>query len=268
MAAIRKFLFDTDFTVAEPRRPGNAVEEPETSEDQEVETPEEETPAPMFSEEDLEAARGQGFTEGKQAGITEAAAAIERQVAEVLNQIGSRLPEVFAAQENAVEALRRQGILMIRTLARKVLPGQAERGAMEEIDHMAGLVLERLRGEPSILFRVNDGLGEAVAARMANIAAQKGLAGSIKVIGDAGIAPGDCQIEWADGGAERRTDALLDDIDQIVARNLGGDAETLFADPSSPETPETAPLDPEDGAAPPAVTGSEGGSPGDEPDEH
>lgn len=268
MAAIRKFLFDTDFTVVGSRRPGDEIEAVETPEDEEVEPAEEETPAPMFSEEDMEVARGQGFAEGKQAGINEAAAAIDRQIAETLDQIGSRLPDLFTAQENAVEELRRQGILMIRALARKVLPGQAERGAMEEIDHMAGLVLERLRSEPSIVFRVNDSLNEAVESRLAEIAAQKGLAGSIKVIGDADIPPGDCRIEWADGGAERRTDALLDEIDQIIARNLGRDADALFAVPSSPESPETAPPDPENGAAPSAATESDGGSPGDEPDEH
>lgn len=266
MAAIRKFLFDTDFTVIEHPEPEDTAEDAETAEDDESEPPVEEPPPPMFSEEDLEVARGQGFAEGKQEGIREAAATIDRQIADTLAQIGSRLPDLFTAQEKAVDDLQRSSILAIRALAHKVLPGMAEQGALDEIEHLATLVFERLRSEPTVVFRVNDGLCETVQTRVMDLARQKGFGGAIKVIADSGLAPGDCRIEWADGGAERKTAVILEEIDRIIAKNLGGTVDELFAEPV-PVTPETAPSAPDDTAPSAAVDGKDGPV-GDEPDEH
>ena len=39
----------------------------------------------------------------------------------------------------------------------------------------------------------------------------------IVVLADGGIAPGDCRVEWADGGMERNTAATLVDIEKVVA---------------------------------------------------
>jgi len=219
MVAIRRFLFETDF--AEPRRPAPpANQDGAEASEGEAEPPVEEAP-PVFSEEDLAIVREQGFAAGKQEGIREAADAIERQVAETLAHIGERLPELFAAQRDAAEVLQHDGMAVIRALARKALPELAERNALGEIEHLAALVLERLRAEPRVVFRINDGLADAVRERLAAIATAKAYAGSIEVIADAGIVPGDCRIEWTQGGAERRAAAILDEMDRIIARNTG-----------------------------------------------
>ena len=266
MAAIRKFLFDNDFAVIEHPKPAPEPEDAATPEGEEAAPPEEVPPPPTFSEEDLEVARGQGFAEGKQEGIREAAAAIEQQIAATLALIGGRLPDLFAAQEKAAADLGRNGILVIRALARKVLPGLAQRDALDEIEHLARLVLDRLRSDPKVVFRVDDGLREAVQKRVMDVAGQKGLSGSIEVIADASVAAGDCRVEWSDGGAERRTDAILDEIDQIIARNLGGTADGLFAD-AVPVPPESGPIA-ADGAAPVAAADGGDGAAGGEPDAH
>lgn len=222
MVAIRPFLFETDF--AEPKHPAPPANQdgaPPAEGEDEGEPPVEEVP-PTFSEEDLAIAREQGFAAGKQEGIREAADAIERQIAETLDRIGERLPELFAAQRDAAETLQQDGTAVVRALARKALPAMAERNALDEIEHLAALVLERLRTEPRVVFRINDGLSDAVRERLAAVAEARGYAGSIDVIADPDIAPSDCRIEWTQGGAERRVDAILDDMERIIARNAGG----------------------------------------------
>lgn len=266
MAAIRKFLFDTDFTVIEHPEAETDLDDAEVPAGGDTEPPAEEEPPSVFSEEDLEVAHGQGFAEGKQEGIREAADAIDRQTADALAQIGARLPELFVAQEKAAADLQRSGLLAMRALARKVLPGLAERDGLDEIDHLARLVLDRLRGEPRIVVRVNGRLGEDVQKRLLDIAARKGMTGSIEVIAEAGMAPGDCRIEWAGGGAERHTGTILDEIDQIIARNLGGTVDELVAD-AAPMAPAFDPAD-TDGATPSAATPGNAERIGGEPDAH
>ncbi len=215
MAAIRKFLFDTDFAPRQPAPPANQAEE---SPAPAPEAP----PPPVFSEEDVALARKEGFAAGKREGINEAAAAVERQIAEILARIESSLPGLFVAQQQAAQSLQHDGMTVIQALARKTLPRLAENNGLGEIEHLAGVVLDRLRAEPRVIFRVNDGLTGAVEERLSALAGTKGYAGSVAVLGDAGIAPGDCRIEWSQGGAERQAAAILDEMDGIIQRNSGG----------------------------------------------
>ena len=242
MAAIRKFLFDTDF--APPKRPAPPANQAEEAPDDAAPVPEE-APPPVFSEADLAIARQDGFAAGKQEGIREAAATVDRQIAETLDRIGVGLPDLFAAQQQTAEALQHDGMAVIRALARKVLPGLAEDNALVEIEHLAGVVLDRLRTEPRIVLTVNAGLADAVQERLAAIVAAKGFGGAIDVLGDAGTLPGDCRIEWSQGGAERRAAAILDEMDRIIARNSGGSFDGSAADAAGPAAADgiTLPVD-------------------------
>jgi flagellar assembly protein FliH len=248
MVAIRKFLFDTDFAPKHPAPPANQAGEPAVK--AEADPVEEEAPPPVFSEEDMAMARHEGFAAGKQDGIREAADSMERQVAETLGEISGRLPDLFAAQRTAAEALQHDGMAVIRALARKALPRLAESNGLGEIEHLAALVLDRLRTEPRVVFTVNNCLADPVREKLAATARTKGYAGSIDVIGDAGITPGDCRIEWSQGGAERQAAAILDQMDTIIARNTGGCLGGPAADAASPAAA--------DGDAVPADEGLDG----------
>src|SRR5450759_3582805 len=60
----------------------------------------------------------------------------------------------------------------------------------------------------------------AVAAKLAPalIAHARGFEGRLVVLSDPAMAPGDCRIEWADGGVARDRAATLATIDDAVAR--------------------------------------------------
>ena len=55
---------------------------------------------------------------------------------------------------------------------------------------------------------------------MNEIARQKGFAGEILVIPDPEIAPGDGQLDWADGGASRSYDNIHLQISKAINRYL------------------------------------------------
>ena len=54
--------------------------------------------------------------------------------------------------------------------------------------------------------------------QLAKIAAAHGFEGRLIVMGDDKIAPGDCRLEWADGGMVRDTAAAAALIDEAVKR--------------------------------------------------
>ena len=55
-------------------------------------------------------------------------------------------------------------------------------------------------------------------AKLDEIAQARGFEGRLMAFSDPGMAPGDCRIEWADGGIARDHTATLATIDDVVAR--------------------------------------------------
>jgi flagellar assembly protein FliH len=68
--------------------------------------------------------------------------------------------------------------------------------------------------------RVNEGLYAAVREKIDDIARAQGFGGRLVVLGEPGIAVGDCRIEWADGGVNRDTGVAERAIGEAVARYI------------------------------------------------
>ena len=47
-----------------------------------------------------------------------------------------------------------------------------------------------------------------------------GFGGRLLLIADEGLGPGDCRLEWADGGIERQAQRTWVEIEQRIARSL------------------------------------------------
>ena len=68
--------------------------------------------------------------------------------------------------------------------------------------------------------RVNDSLHEFARDRINEIAQHRGFEGRLVVLAEPDIAPGDCRIEWADGGLNRDKAAIDNVIAELVSRYL------------------------------------------------
>ncbi len=218
MATLRRFMFTNVFdeqptfkpavVEAIPNLPEPVVSEPLPP------------PEPTFSTADLEAARAEGFATGREEGIRLAAEAIGQQIAEASARILEAMDKLFAQQSAAADTTAREAVAVAVAIARKLLPVLAERGAAEEVSRLVAQALELTREEPRVVIRVAEALREPLEAHIRGLAEGRGFQGQIVMVADAGMAPGDCAIEWTSGGAERDTAALWQQIDAIVERNL------------------------------------------------
>ncbi len=227
MAATQKFLFDTIFDVEQ------APEDEDETPDEEEEA-EPEVVVPTFSEEEMAAAREESFATGKAEGVNEAAEATERLISASLEKLSQQFDSLFKAQEEADAAIMENAISVACGITRKVFPALNQQGALGEIERMTVMSLEKILEEPQVIIAVNPELEAALNERLNTLTAQAGYKGEVKIIADDGIVPGDCRIEWSGGGAHRDMDAMWQEIDEIVERNLSGNQET------SPETSEAA----------------------------
>jgi flagellar assembly protein FliH len=218
MPAVEKYLFDTSFD-APPPAPPPVVEEP-------VEIVPEEPPPPTFSEAELAAAREQAYAEGLAEGLkrarAEAAESQTQKLNDLLAVLSGKVATLLTEEAARVAQSREMTMQIALAIARKLLPDYANRNGLGEIEAAVLHVLSGLGGEPRVVIRVADGLLDTVTLKVQQEAARYGFGGKLVFIGDAGLGPSDCRVEWADGGLERDTMRIWSEVDRLVAEVLRG----------------------------------------------
>lgn len=217
--AYRKYMFDLDFD--HPAAPAPPVEaaHPDEEEPEEV-VVEDLPPPPMFSEEELALARDSAFEEGRQAGLAEALEQSERLTAMALTQLSDQMQTVFRQQEEANDANGRNAARVALAVLKKVLPATCEAHAFDEVTRVVEEVVGHILDEPRIIVKVADPLVEAVRERLEAVCEAHGFEGRVVVQADGRLTPGDCRVEWTDGGAERDQARLMQEVEATVERSL------------------------------------------------
>jgi len=224
-------MFETDFEAAPPPPP-----EPEV-----VSVEPEVPPPPTFSEDELAAARQQayadGLADGTRSGQAEAMAGQTQQLNEVLARLDVQLNQLLKVQlDNRAEVIDRS-VQVALTITRKLVPSFAARHGLSEIEGLVRQCMAQLNAEPRLVIRTHDSLLDEVTAKVQAMAEAQGFEGKLVFIGDEQMGPGDCRLEWADGGAERDEARIWADVDRVVANARVGQPATASQAASSQDTP-------------------------------
>ena len=243
MTAIRKFLFDRSFDTDVPDPVKETAEESEEIEPEEI--------GPTFSEEEMKAARDEAFAKGKEEGVNEAAAATEQNLLASMEKLNEQFTGLFKSQEEADSSILDSAISVATMIARKIFPALNERGALEEVEHLVVVAMEKILEEPSVTVFVHPDLETLLREHIGSLSAKANYRGEVLITAAEDIPVGDCRVEWDSGGAQRDTGGLWQEIDEIVERNLSKLTESVG------ETPEAAPQTPEPATESVARTDSE-----------
>jgi flagellar assembly protein FliH len=204
MSARAKFLFDTDFGVATGSRNG----------------------APPVPAAEHQAAVTEAESRGYLSGMNAAEAEAQRRIAAAHERIATTL-EGLAARLHAVEdRLEAEAVEVAVAVARKLAPELIGQQPLAEISALVTECFRELLTAPHVVIRVNDGLYAQARERLDDIARARGFDGRLVVLGEADVAPGDCRVEWADGGLVRdraATEAMIAEaVGRYVAVRRGG----------------------------------------------
>ncbi|MGE5537886.1 MAG: hypothetical protein ACM30I_04665 [Gemmatimonas sp.] len=197
---VRKFDFGARFD--EPLKGPNAPE------------------APKFGEAELAAAREQGRAEGVLQGRAEAESSIAAHAATVLERVGIAVTELLADRERMHQHLAAQSVRTVMAVLSRAVPELARRNPLPEVEGLVRTCLAELYDEPRVVIRAADPIIDALQKDIERIAAACGFTGKIALFGDPEMAPTDCRVEWADGGAERRFDDTWSTIEAAIERSL------------------------------------------------
>jgi flagellar assembly protein FliH len=221
MASVHKFLFEESFDTEPPYTPKVAPrKEPETPPP---------PPPPTFSEAELEAARKKARAEGEQAGFArgqsqardESRASLEARLAEAMEYVAQNVSRLVAEREAQNADRAGQPLRIAMAILSKALPDLIRRNGTSEIEAFIAACLAEAIDEPRLTVRVGEELVEELRERIEAMARQRGFEGRLVILGEPGLGPADCRIDWAEGGAERDTGQLLADLEQAAERLLG-----------------------------------------------
>lgn len=202
MVATAKFMFDNDFT------PGRVEAAPKID--------------LAAHEAEVAAAEQRGYRAGMNAAEAQARTEAERRIAMAMEHIGASLDRLGANLSGIEQKLEIEAVEVAAACARKLATALVENEPMTEIAALATNCLAELRSAPHVAVRVHESLHQQTSEQLKKIAAARGFEGRIVVLGETDIPPGDCRIEWADGGMVRDQQATDRLIAEAVARYISG----------------------------------------------
>lgn len=186
---------------------------------------------PTFSEEELLAAQKEAEELGRMKGEMaakrewdqevlkreEAVRESNDRVAEVLSGLMTRIDEELAAQEKA--RVRQRGDLsgIVMMIARKLSGAALDSQPLGAVEGMVNDCMVMLAGEARLAIRVHEALAEPLKAHLEKMPRE---GQEVEVLVDAQMQPGDCQIQWPGGKAERDQEELWKEMEGIVQRAL------------------------------------------------
>ncbi len=238
----RKFLFDVNIFDAPPK------------EDLSENLP---PPPPTFSEEELAVAKDMSFEQGRQQGQKEQLDSREQYIAQTLDKIAQNFSRLFAAEAMRESVFEKESLhISIMTLD-LLFPLLNQRLGADEVRAVIEKTLHNHRKTKEINIAVPVGCKGEIESLISNLRSGEHEDVLWRVSEDPNLPPGDCSLEWSDGGAVRNSlraaQAIRGHIEEMLGESApptltlqhSEDDKTVVLSKDLPESgaPEGAPSD-------------------------
>jgi len=151
-------------------------------------------------------------------GFAAANAEAEQRAATALEHIATALESLDRGLSAVETRLEIEAIEVAVAVGKKLAPELVAREPFAEIAALATDCFRHLVASPHVVVRVNDALHQTARERLDEMVCSRGLDSRLVVLAEPDIAPGDCRIEWADGGIKRDSAAITAAVDEAVVR--------------------------------------------------
>jgi flagellar assembly protein FliH len=205
MPSISKFLFETSF---DGPNKGAAPAKPVRR---------------NFTAAELEAEKAKAFADGHKAGVTETANDAATRATAAFEKIAAHLGAVLGQMEAHRVESNRIAVSTAVAIMKKLMPGLAQREAAAEIETMLIDCLARVHDAPKVVIRLNETHVEPFRQRLESLSTSAGFSGRAAVVAEPSMSIEDARIEWADGGAERNTAQIWQEIEGAIERFVASD---------------------------------------------
>lgn len=172
-------------------------------------------------------AEAQAYRKGFAAGQAQAHGEADQRIAAALSVIAEGFGRLDHALSGIETRLETEAVEVSVAVAAKLAPELVAREPFAEISALANECFHQLVAAPHVVVRIGADIFEMAKEKLEEIARAKGFEGRLVVLADEAMAPGDCKIEWADGGVNRDQAATLSAIDDVVGRYVAARITTI-----------------------------------------
>jgi flagellar assembly protein FliH len=165
-------------------------------------------------------AESQAYRSGFDAGQEQAKQEAAQRIAETLAVISDGLARLDGALTSIETRLETEAVEVAVAVAAKLAPALIAREPFAEISALATECFHHLVAAPHVAVRVGPATYEIAKEKIEAIARAGGFEGRLVVTSDETLGPGDCRIEWADGGITRDQTATASAVDEMVSRYI------------------------------------------------
>jgi flagellar assembly protein FliH len=201
MKSAAKFLFDEDFATGE--KPTITIAEHDRR------------------RKDAEAV---AYRNGFAAAQAQAHAEVSQRIAAALTKIGETMERLSRGLHGVESRLELEAVEVAVAVARKLAPQLLASQPFKEIEALATDCFRQLVSTPMITVRVPEDIYSSAKDKLEDLAQSRGFEGRLNVLAESGFAPGDCRIEWSDGGISRDVAATEAAINEVVSRYVAARA--------------------------------------------
>jgi hypothetical protein len=194
---------------------------------------------PVFTGEQIEAARKEAYELGRAAGLAEAKALREKHIGDLLAAIKQNFTTLFTAEATRASQYEAETIFLARAVFNRLFPELNRRHGLDEVMRAIVMVLEGQRAQPEIVIEVHPEYADDIRLYLGRVL--KAHEGICTVAGNAELGAGDCRLRWEDGGASRSATRLCGQIGRIFDQTLA-DKPLLRDNGESEEAGEPVPV--------------------------
>jgi flagellar assembly protein FliH len=194
----RKFTFDTRFDDEHPGAGAHLRRKP------------------SFSSEDIEAARTNGYDQGRQTAEVRAAEAL----AASIGQVAAALGQIISALDAEIETMRADAAQLALAAAKKLAGAALAHAPEAEIADALRAALHQAITETHVTVKAPAALVQTLQQKLAELPMHEGYDGRVRFIADPDLYGADCRIEWRGGGVERAHAHIEESLAELISRRF------------------------------------------------
>lgn len=232
MVEFQKFQFD-NFIIGEPLRETRNVSaenitipaEEEQVEAEEIYSPAEDTyeiekiETKTYHEEEVSALIKEAEEKSYEKGFKAAQSEIEAQKQRLLEEINNRLLLLVANAKEQETRLENQSLDIASAAIHKLVPVLIKENAQALVKNFLQENFKNIKGESKLAFYINPEMLEIAQGTIADLANRQDFEGKISIHKDNSLAISDCRIVWENGGVERKSNKMLEKVDNLLEEN-------------------------------------------------
>jgi flagellar assembly protein FliH len=144
-----------------------------------------------------------------------------QRLAAALALIGDGMARIEKGLSGIQWRLENEAVDVAVAVGAKLAPELIARQPFAEVAALATDCFRNLVKTPHVVVRIGPDLYDMAKDKLEEIARARGFEGRLMVLSEDGMAPGDCRIEWAEGGVTRDRALTETTINVCVTRYLG-----------------------------------------------